>query len=278
MGESSKDFFASVHVLLFYAIAIMVIGHVLMLFHHKFAHGLHLLPRMLPGKTALGAVILVVIMAGLIAYTINKANTAKANAELDSAEQASSQPATSLQNPSAEQATTEAAINSASPEWQLLASDKNFQFSSSYSGEAFTGAIQSFTPRIYFTPQAPEQGVLDVSIDTASITTFNGEWDSTLTGSQWFATGDYPTARYVSDDIVAQGDGFVARGQLTLKGTTKPIDVTFDWQRQGDNALFIGSATIDRREFGIGSGSWASDDSIAFEVELDINLQLQPAQ
>ncbi|BFM05870.1 cytochrome b/b6 domain-containing protein [Halioxenophilus aromaticivorans] len=268
VGEDSKDLFASVHVVLFYIIAVMVIGHILMLFHHKFSQGINLLPRMLPGKTALWAVVLVAIMAGLIGYTINKANTAKANAEQDS----------QAIKPAPSQSAASSAASSDSPLWQLVPTEENFQFSSSYSGEAFTGLIKTFTPKIYFDPDHPEQGVLDVTIDTTSLTTLNSEWDSAITGSQWFATSDYPSAHYVSEDIRPDGAGFIAQGELTLKGISKPVEVYFEWEAQGDQAIFLGSAMLDRREFDIGSGSWATDDSIAFEVTLDIDLQLEPAQ
>ena len=267
IGEDSKDIFSTVHVVLFYIISVMVVGHVLMLFHHKFAQGINFLPRMLPGKTALSAIAMVVVMAGLIGYTINAANTAKANAEQDS----------QSVKPTVSQPVA-AAASSESPLWQLVPTEKNFLFSSSYSGEAFTGAIKAFTPKIYFDPQKPEQGVLDVTIDTTSLTTFNSEWDSTITSSQWFSIGDYPNAYYVAKDIRPEGQGYIAYGELTLKGISKPVTVNFEWQALGEQAVFLGSAVLDRREFDIGSGSWATDDSIAFEVTLDINLQLALAQ
>lgn len=263
IDEGAKDVLASIHEVLFYVIAVMVIGHVLMLFHHRYAHKLNLLPRMLPNKASNWSMAMVAVLAVLIGYTVHIANTAKTNEAIAAASTSNEQLSSGM--------TTE----SKSPQWQLVPSEDQFVFSNSYSGEAFTGAIQRFEPAIYFNPDHPAGGILDVSIDTASITTFNGEWDDALKGSQWFATKKHPKARYFSDRIQVAGDGYIAEGQLMLKGITKPIVVNFTWRTDGEGAWFEGDATIDRREFNIGSGSWADDDSIAFDVVLGIALKLE---
>lgn len=262
--ESSKYIFQSAHNLLYYVLAIMVLGHVLMLFLHRFAQGLDLLPRMLPNRAALSSMALVLVLAGLIGYTINTANTAYDNAELDRV----------AEKPVVMEKTIVKSV-SKSTLWELVPTEKNFVFSGSYSGEAFNGQIKDFNPIIRFEPDAPESGSLDVTVETGSLTTFNKDWDNTLAGSQWFALKDYPTAHYRSNSIRVDGDGYVASGELTLKGVTKPVDVAFQWEELNEKAIFKGSALLDRREFNIGSGSWARDDSVAFEVILDINLQLE---
>jgi len=269
VAKSSKELFSQLHGLLFYVIAAMIIGHVAMLLVHRFAHGQNLLPRMLPGKKAWPILLLVIIFAGLVGFTVKKANTAAANAEPSGAV---------AQAPSA-MAEANITASGSVTKWQLVPTEDQFMFGSSYSGEDFDGAIQNFTPTIFFDPRSPAEGVIDVAIETKSITTFNEEWDGALTGSEWFATKEYATAHYYSDQISAQGDGFIAEGNLTLKGVTKPVAVKFHWQpEEGGNATFLGSAKIDRREFNIGTGSWANDDSIAFIVSLDIALLLQPAE
>ncbi|GGF78407.1 hypothetical protein GCM10011338_33520 [Alteromonas lipolytica] len=117
--------------------------------------------------------------------------------------------------------------------------------------------------------------MIDVTINTQSITTNNKDWDGTIKGSQWFSTADFPSAHYLSSNIHTEDGKFIAHGELTLKGTTKPITVVFNWQEENGIAKFTGSATIDRREFEIGSGSWATNESVAYEVVLDIDLQLR---
>ena len=156
----------------------------------------------------------------------------------------------------------------------MVATPDNFKFTNSYAGQPFTGAIRQFMPAIYFDPADPANGIIDVTINTQSITTNNKDWDGTIKGSQWFATEAHPEAHYLSRDIRKENGKFIADGELTLKGITKPISVTFSWQESNDEARFIGSAIIDRRDFEIGSGSWATNASVAYEVELAIDLKL----
>lgn len=266
-GES-RELYSSLHIYLFYGIALMVAGHVAMLVVHKFVDGINLLPRMLPGKVFFGVNALIITLAVLLGFTFYRAETAIPEST-DSPQAIAQLPA------GAGVDSNQSLIESESPLWQLVAIPDNFKFTNSYAGQPFAGAIREFTPKIYFDPTNPADGVIDVTIKTQSITTNNKDWDRTIKGGQWFSTDAYPRAHYISRNIHAEGGKFVANGELTLKGITKPITVTFEWQNDNGNAKFVGSASIDRREFEIGSGSWATNDSVAYEVVLDIDLQLK---
>lgn len=266
VNSESRAFFSSLHVYLFYVMALMVLGHIAMLIVHKQFDGINLLPRMLPGKITSRASALVFTLSVLLGFTIYKAN--QAGDDADDAVVASKPSQSSS-------AVEQVSMESGSPRWQLVSTPDNFLFTNSYAGQPFVGAIRQFEPVILFNPAEPGNGVIDVNIETQSITTNNKDWDATIKGSQWFSTKEFPNAHYLSRDIHSEDGKFVANGELTLKGITKPIQVTFEWQQDGANATFIGTAIIDRREFNIGSGSWATDDSVAFDVMLDINLRLE---
>lgn len=264
LDNGSRDLFSSLHEYLFYIIALMVAGHIAMLVLHKLLDGISLLPRMLPGKSFVSASALSLVLVVLIGFTFYKAEEkSTASPDVPVAAQLPTVPATQQE------------VNqSDSTLWEMVATPDNFKFTNSYAGQPFTGAIRQFTPAIYFDPADPESGIIDVTINTQSITTNNKDWDGTIKGSQWFATEAHPEAHYLSRDIRKENGKFIADGELTLKGITKPISVTFSWQESNGEARFIGSATIDRRDFEIGSGSWATNASVAYEVELSIDLKL----
>ncbi len=270
LESESRDLYATIHVYLFYVIALMVAGHVAMLVVHKRIDGVNLLPRMLPGRVFAGASALIVTLVVLLGFTFYKAE--QANPVSSDAPQPSEQTTAS---PESETEPNQSTAESDSPLWQLVATPDNFRFTNSYAGQPYVGAIRDFTPNIYFDPANPADGVIDVTINTQSITTNNKDWDGTIKGSQWFSTANFPSAHYLSRNIHAEDGKFIADGELTLKGTTRPITVVFNWHEDDGIAKFTGSATIDRREFEIGSGSWATNDSVAYEVVLDIDLQLQ---
>jgi cytochrome b561/polyisoprenoid-binding protein YceI len=266
VGESLKAFFKSAHWVLYYCLLFAVIGHVSMLVVHRFKHQLNLLPRMLPfGSYGFGAIILAVGVA-VVVYLLS---FTWVESQDDSVT-----PVTIVESP------TTMAAQSTSPGFTASAEASFLKFQGAYSGEPFDGEFRSFSPLFYFAPEQPEQGTIEVTVDTASVTTFNSDWDSSLSGGEWFAVADYPQARFYTDDIsVGENEDFIANGTLTLKGQTKPQSVRFTWQSQEEGTiLFTGTAIIDRREYGIGSGMWANDPTIGFEVKLDIELLLSPLQ
>lgn len=166
--------------------------------------------------------------------------------------------------------------------WQVVHDKSRLGFTSSYGGVEFDGRFEKFTAKILFDPDNPEAGLFDVDIDVTSITTFSSERDTVIGDQDWFYFGKYPKSKYVTRSIKAvSGNKFVAVGTLDLKGKKKDVELRFTWDEypNGDvkvegQARMLANADINRVEFGIGSGSWAKDDTIPFVVMVKINLLL----
>ncbi len=63
----------------------------------------------------------------------------------------------------------------------------------------------------------------------------------------------------------------MARGDLTLRGVTVPLDLPFSLTVQGDRATMDGRAQLDRRSFGMGQ-SYGDESSVGFGVALSVSL------
>lgn len=73
-----------------------------------------------------------------------------------------------------------------------------------------------------------------------------------LRGTDFFDVAQYPTAVFVLREM----KGNTAAGQLTLKGTTKPVQFPLTLERLPNGQLRIkGTATVDRTQFGINYNS-----------------------
>jgi hypothetical protein len=71
-----------------------------------------------------------------------------------------------------------------------------------------------------FDPQDLATSRFDVSIDTASVNTRDGERDQTIKSADLFNVKQYPTARYVAEKFTAKGKGqYSASGKLTRSQT-----------------------------------------------------------
>ena len=263
VGEELKGLFGEIHEVLFYIIAAAIIGHVAMLIHHKKAQGKSYLPRMLPGQKMAAGVILLLILCGLLGYTVLSSRVAPTAIDKVSDEMVVPKSPTAIVG------------QSNSPLWQPTEGTNKLAFKGRYSGEPFDGEFKSFAPKLYFDPSAPESGIFDVTINTTTVTTYTSDWDSTLSGRQWFAFSQYMQAQFYSDNIKESGEGFVAEGTLSLKGVSQPVALSFTWQEQDTGAvLFMGQATLDRRDFNIGSGEWLEDDCVGFDVNIAVSLTL----
>ncbi|GAB2523213.1 YceI family protein [Lysobacter humi (ex Lee et al. 2017)] len=160
----------------------------------------------------------------------------------------------------------------------LQAAGSTLTFTARYQGEAFTGRFPTFATRLSFDPAKLAQSRLDVTIPLAGATTADGERDSYLRGADFFNVAKFPQARFVATKFRALGGGrYVADGQLSLRGATRPVTLVFSWT-PGARPVLAGQAKIKRLDFGVGGGEWVDTDLIANEVAIATRVVLAPAK
>lgn len=151
-------------------------------------------------------------------------------------------------------------------------------FATQYDGEVFSGHFGQFTTTLSFDPADPATAKLDVVIPLASASTANADRDSTLQGGDFFATSKFPQARYVARGFRDLGDGrYAADGELTLRGTTRSVTLTFSFT-DGAPALLEGKATVQRLDFNVGGGDWADLTLLPNPVAISTKVRLQPVE
>ena len=131
-------------------------------------------------------------------------------------------------------------------------------------------------------PEAPERSKFEATIDIASIRTHNAQRDKDLLSSNFFEVEKYPTMTFKSTRVEpAEGDRFKVGGELTIKGTTRPVtlDVVkygeFNDPRMGHRIGYAAQTTINRKDFGMNfsavlDGKFVVSDEIAINIEGEI--------
>lgn len=158
--------------------------------------------------------------------------------------------------------------------WDVAEDSSSVGFVAEQQGGKFNGKFESFSAMIDFDPASPEAGSIVGVVQTDSVNTRDYDRDASLVDTDWFHTSKYPESRFESESIEALGDGmFVAHGNLTLKDTTKPIDLTFSFDQNGDSASFDGKMSINRFDFNVGQG-WNDTYMVGKDVEVEIKLDL----
>jgi polyisoprenoid-binding protein YceI len=126
--------------------------------------------------------------------------------------------------------------------------------------------------------RAAKTGKADITLDITSINTGTAAFNKHLQSPDIFDAAKYPTARFVSDKFVFNGDKVSeVVGQLTLLGKTQPVTLKANQfncyespmlKREVCGGDFEG--TIDRTAFGVNYGvDWGFPKNVRLVVQIE---------
>jgi polyisoprenoid-binding protein YceI len=156
--------------------------------------------------------------------------------------------------------------------WTLEPAQSTLGFAGKQAGEVFKGKFTRFTATVSFDPDHLETSHILVIVDVASAVTGDPQKDQALPEKDWFAAGDFPKAQFESKSIRRTAAGYEAAGDLTLRGVTRALTLPFTLEIDGGKAHAKGHAALIRTDYGVGQGDWASDQWVAVEVDITIDV------
>ncbi len=128
----------------------------------------------------------------------------------------------------------------------------------------------------------PASSSLDISIDTASISTNNATRDEDLRSARFLDVKNFPAMTYRSTGINAEPRGrLTVEGELTIRDVTcsVAIDVVFNGivKDPWDNirAAFNGSTKISRRDFGLMADLMRETGGLLVGNDIVINISVE---
>ncbi|WP_330348249.1 YceI family protein [Streptomyces sp. NBC_00582] len=120
------------------------------------------------------------------------------------------------------------------------------------------GAFTEYRSRLWFDGRDPARSRAEIVLSTASVETGVEQRDAHLTGRDFLDAAAHPRMRFVSTAVrLTDADVYRMTGDLTIKGTTRPVDLELTYLGHvvdafGDErAGFDGTTTIDRSEWGL---------------------------
>ncbi len=120
------------------------------------------------------------------------------------------------------------------------------------------GSFETFEGHAHLDAADPTKSSATLTIQVASITTGQEQRDAHLRTNDFFDVPSFPEMTFHSTAVTATGsDTFEMTGDLTLKGTTRPVTLSFEFSGSSKDpygnlrAGFEGKAQINRSDWGV---------------------------
>lgn len=124
-----------------------------------------------------------------------------------------------------------------------------------------SGAIAASGGTLDIDPSKPTATKVTVTFKIADMSTTVPAFTKHLLSADFFEAEKHPTATFTSTSVEANGQKAMIKGDLTIKGITKPVALDAEFFGAGTNPMskklevgFTATAQIKRSEFGLGFG------------------------
>lgn len=153
--------------------------------------------------------------------------------------------------------------------YQLNSNSAAVSFEINNMGVTVDGSLSNPTGTVIFDPSNLAGSSINASVKLSSIDTGIELRDKDLLKEEYFDAEKYPSIRFESNSISKSGNGYQAKGKLTIKGKTKEINVPFTVE----NEVFKGKFNIDRLDFHVGEDSWILGDEVRVKFSLPVTAK-----
>jgi polyisoprenoid-binding protein YceI len=134
------------------------------------------------------------------------------------------------------------------------------------------GSFSGFKSTIRFDANDLAGSVISASIDAKTVSTGIGLRNRDLREKEeWLDAEKYGEIRYRSAKIEKAGEGYKAIGELTLKGTTRQVEIPFTFDVTGNSGVFKGKFAINREDYKIGKPGGSVGSTVTIELEIPVS-------
>jgi len=161
--------------------------------------------------------------------------------------------------------------------WHSLADSSSIDWTASWQGTPVKGQFERFTVTGHLDASHPADGTLKLVVETASISASSSDVTRALHGAQWFGVAEFPKALFTGT-LEGEPRAMALQGSLRIKDQEKKLSLPITLTRQHDDLRLQGDFTLNRTDFGIGTGQWKSGSMIATEVHVHFSILLVPGE
>jgi polyisoprenoid-binding protein YceI len=140
--------------------------------------------------------------------------------------------------------------------WSIDPVHSTVEFHVTYAGVA---TVKGRALVLAGTIRGGDEPAIEGTVDATSLATFDETRDAHLRTPDFFDAERYPELRFVSSSVESRDGELVVRGDLTIRGITKPVELRGTFRGEtldayGNERVGVDlAAVVDRTEFGV---SW----------------------
>jgi polyisoprenoid-binding protein YceI len=135
------------------------------------------------------------------------------------------------------------------------------------------GVIAAPAGSLTLDPKNAGTASVTVTFPIANIQSGVPTFNEHLASAQWFDAAQFPTATFKSTGVAVNGTKAIIKGDLTIKGITKPVTLDATFVGAGTNPMskketigFDATGTIKRSDFGLGAYAPLIGDQIELKI------------
>jgi len=146
------------------------------------------------------------------------------------------------------------------------------------------GKFTAFSGGATIDAENPGASSLWVDIDASSVDTGNGDRDGHLQSNDFFGAELNPKITYQSTSVKVDGTTIRTMGDLTIKGVTHPVEVTWEFNGVAKDPFgsvksgFDGSATIYRKNWGLTWNAALETGGVLIADKVKLVLEIEAAK
>ncbi len=180
------------------------------------------------------------------------------------------------------------AASATAQDWEVDPNHSQVNFSINHFFTPVTGSFEEFEIELAYDAENPTNSSVAVTIPVGSVDTGNTRRDGHLRTDDFFGVEEHPEMTFKSTSVRSGANGeLIATGPLTIKGIAKEIelpitilgikDIPAEMQAGMGGlkrvASFRATTTLDRGDFGVGTGNWAADVVVSSQVQVEILVE-----
>jgi polyisoprenoid-binding protein YceI len=152
------------------------------------------------------------------------------------------------------------------------------------------GQFNDFAGSLTLDGDDPSKSSAEVTIQAASFSSGVEGRDTHVRSADFLDVENYPTLTFRSTSVRSDGDDFVLVGDLTVRGTTRPVEIEVEIEGQDKDPFgnervgFSGETTISRKDFGLtwnvalDSGGLLVSDKVKITLDVSAIKQVAAAE